>query len=178
VSVATLSLWAIFICRLIPGLHSTRKDALVTADQSRQDSADSAEPRKQSLCPDPSHCIVRRRWQATSLCGSPESGTFRSTGKDPSLASPAFAQNRRCPAPSLPRWPSAVRTGCASGRQENDAPPCIVASGCVRQGRTRFGRWTSLPAPRRASERIPTVQVNLDLDQSPAVMGAFHRLCA
>jgi hypothetical protein len=98
VSVATLSLWAIFIRRLVPGLHSTRKDALVTADQSRQDSADSVEQRKQSLCPDPSHCIVRRRLQATSQCGSPESGTFRSTGKDPSLASPAFAQNHRCPA--------------------------------------------------------------------------------
>ena len=29
----------------------------------------------------------------------------------------------------------------------------IVVSGCVRQGRTRFGRWTPAPAPRRASER-------------------------
>ena len=42
--------------------------------------------------------------------------------------------------------------GYASVRQENDAPRSIVVSGCVRQGRTRFGRWTSAPAPRRASE--------------------------
>ena len=39
-SEATLSLWAIVIRRFVPGLHSTREDALVTADQSRQDSAD------------------------------------------------------------------------------------------------------------------------------------------
>src|SRR6202021_283524 len=38
-SEATLSLWAIVIRRFVPGLHSTREDALVTADQSRQDSA-------------------------------------------------------------------------------------------------------------------------------------------
>jgi len=37
--VATLLLWAIFIRRFVPGLHSTRKDALVMADQGRQDSA-------------------------------------------------------------------------------------------------------------------------------------------
>ena len=36
---ATFSLWAIFIRCLVPGLHSTREDALVTADKSRQDSA-------------------------------------------------------------------------------------------------------------------------------------------
>ena len=38
-SEATLSLWAIVIRRFVPGLHSTREDALVTAGQSRQDSA-------------------------------------------------------------------------------------------------------------------------------------------
>jgi hypothetical protein len=37
-SVATLSFRAIFNCRLVPRLHSTRKDALVTADQRGQDS--------------------------------------------------------------------------------------------------------------------------------------------
>jgi hypothetical protein len=33
------SLWVIFTRRLVPGLHSTREYALVTADQSRQDPA-------------------------------------------------------------------------------------------------------------------------------------------
>jgi hypothetical protein len=34
-----LSLWVIFTRRLVPGLHSTREYALVTADESRQESA-------------------------------------------------------------------------------------------------------------------------------------------
>ena len=104
----------------------------------------------------------------------------RGSDSERTQSSSARVQNRHH---SRPRA-SAVR--CEQGidgshelstqNTSSGAPRNIVASGCVRQCRTKFGRWNSLPTPRRASERLPTVQVNLD--QSPAVIGAFHRLCA